>query len=586
MSYTEELTRYTANFIDELTLHGLQDVVISPGSRSTPLAVLSAKHKDINDWIIIDERSAAYFALGIAQATGRPVALICTSGTAAANYFPAIVEAYYARVPLIVLTADRPHELRDIGASQTIDQIGMYGSFVKQFYEMAPPSDRQEMLDYARNRALRAIKAAHTNNAGPVHINFPFREPLMPDVKLEDIWNREGRQNTPELYAGKKHISKNEIESLGEFINNHPNGLFVCGPQKDGELPSALLALSKQLNVPILADPLSQLRTGKNIGEQVITTYDTLFRSKNVRSLLKPDYIIRFGGMPISKHYSFFIEEYRHIPQFVVESNEAVREPTNHASHYIIGDDVMLCTHLLAEVNRRETGSDKAWMTQWKRLEQIAATELKKISAKNLTEGTALRKIIEELEDGHHLFIANSMPVRDLDTFLLRSSKHINTYANRGVSGIDGTLSSALGVATKGEPTTLIIGDLSFYHDLNSLLIAKRYELPLTIILINNNGGGIFSFLPQAKEETYFEHLFGTPLDIDFSHAVTMYGGAYELVTNEQQLHDVLQSQKANEKFSVIEIQTDRVENVRWHRRLWKTIAQRLEQYGTLYDDN
>lgn len=579
MKHTEALTRYTANFIDELTANGLRDVVISPGSRSTPLAVLSAEHEQINDWIIVDERSAAYFALGIAQATKRPVALVCTSGTAAANYFPAIVEAFYARVPLIVLTADRPHELRDIGASQTINQIGMYSHFVKQFYEMSPPNKREDMLAYVRNRALRTVKIANEDNPGPVHVNFPFREPLMPDVSLEDLWGKSNRKHIPQLFSSKKRLPENDLKVLHQLMTNNRNGLLVCGPQADQDLPTAIFRLSERFNIPILADPLSQLRTGELINNHLITTYDTMFRSKEVREKLKPDYIIRFGAMPISKHYSFYVNEHEEVQQFVVENNESVREPNNHESHYIIADGTALCDDLVALGNGLSSKQATEWIDQWQALDRMAKEELSAVDHVTLTEGTTIRSVINGLPDESHLFVANSMPVRDVDTFLLPMKKNIHTYANRGVSGIDGTMSSALGVASSGERVTLIIGDLSFYHDVNSLLIAKRYDLPITILLINNNGGGIFSFLPQAKEDAYFEHLFGTPLDIDFQHVITMYAGNYDLVTNERELTQALKKSYESRHFSVIEVQTNRTENVAWHRDVWQNILQRLERY-------
>ena len=582
MIYTEALTRYTANFIDELTANGLRDVVISPGSRSTPLAVLCAEHEKVKDWIVVDERSAAYFALGIAQASQRPVALVCTSGTAAANYFPAVVEAYYARVPLIVLTADRPHELRDIGSPQTINQVGMYHDFVKLFYEMAPPKATDTMLAYVRNRAFRTIKAALGDNPGPVHVNFPFQEPLMPDVSLANLWEGTERNHVPQLISGKKRLSDEALTELSKFVQDHPKGLLVCGQQVDRELGAAITALSERLGLPILADPLSQLRAGDFVNDHIITTYDSLFRSKKIRTDYKPDYIIRFGAMPISKHYLFFLQAHPDVAQFVVENDEGVREPTNHESHYLIADATKLCEDLLLTVDEKFNRGESNWLNSWQALNKIAEEELQAASSEELTEGTAVRQVIEQLGEKSHLFVANSMPVRDVDSFLLATEKQINIYANRGVSGIDGTMSSALGVAASGKHVTLLIGDLSFYHDLNSLLIAKRYQLPITIVLINNNGGGIFSFLPQAKEEKYFEHLFGTPLDIDFKHAVDLYEGNYNLVKSEAELASVLKKSKTLNQFSVIELQTNRAENVTWHRDLWAKIVKRLEADDTL----
>lgn len=578
MNYTEALTRYTANFIDELVARGVRDVVVSPGSRSTPLAVLVAEHEEIEDWVVIDERSAGYFALGIAQATDRPVALVCTSGTAVANYFPAVVEAYYARVPLLVLTADRPHELRDIGASQTIDQIKMFGHFVKGSFEMAPPKADEASLAYVRNRASRAVKRSLLDNPGPVHVNFPFDEPLMPDITLPNLWQRQKGQEKTEWFVGRKQLDELMLVELLERIESKEKGLIVCGPQRDKVLVDELIQLSDKLRIPILADPLSQLRTTPYVKNTVMGSYDAYLRSEKVRQGMKPDYILRFGAMPISKHLSFYLKEHADVPQYIIENYDHVREPLNVSSNYIVADGARLCKALNQRVspNRKQT---TAWFEKWLKMENEARNVLSQGMVQGqLTEGRVSQIVLDSLEDGSHFFVANSMPVRDVDTFLIPTSKDIRLYANRGVSGIDGTLSSAIGVAATGKKVTLLIGDLSFYHDLNSLFIAKRYELPITIILINNNGGGIFSFLPQAKEEKHFEHLFGTPLNIDFAHAVEMYEGDYFLVEKEEELKEVLLKDKKRKGFSVIEVQTDRVENVTWHRALWDEIITRVEK--------
>ena len=574
MNHTEKLTRYTANFVDELVCSGLRHVVISPGSRSTPLAMLCSEHEEIDEWVLIDERSAAYFALGIAKEQKQPVALVCTSGTAAANYFPAIVEAYYARVPLVVLTADRPHELREVGASQAINQIDMYGKFVKDFLEMAPPEDTPEMIRYVRSRAAHAVQKAEQGNPGPVHLNFPFREPLLPDLSLDNLWGKQTDSCYNFPYEGTKRLYEYQLQILTEKIYGKQKGLFVCGPQVDEQLKEKITALSEKLQVPILADPLSQLRAGSHHKTTIISGYDAMFRSKTIREILKPDYIIRFGAMPISKSFLFYVEEHEDVLQIVVEDYENMREPTNHASEYIFTDGSLLCEDLLAYVER-ETNGD--WLSKWRQMNDVINEELTFASDVKLTEGEAVREMMEVLPDRSRLFVANSMPVRDLDTFFLPTDKHIFVHANRGVSGIDGTVSSALGVAaTTKEHVTLIIGDLSFYHDLNSLFAAKHYEIDITILLINNNGGGIFSFLPQAQEEKHFEALFGTPLNIEFEKAISMYGGAYELVDSKQHLQEALHQSYKRGGLTVLEVQTDRSENVLWHKQLWEKIEQRL----------
>lgn len=573
MNDNDQLTQYVANFIDELAKCHVTDVVISPGSRSTPLAMLVAEHPQLKKWVLIDERSAAFFALGIAKKTNRPVALICTSGTAAANYLPAIVEAKYSRVPLLVLTADRPHELRDVGASQTINQLNMYGDFVKYFQEMALPETSESMISYVRSRAARAVNEANSGNKGPVHLNFPFREPLIPNLALPSLWGNTTEQHHFS-YDGEKRLSKKSINYLLNKINHKAKGLIVCGPQQDEKLAHEIVQLAERWQIPVIADPLSQVRSMNN-NHIVIDGYDALFKSETVRNKLKPDYIIRFGAMPVSKSYLFFVEQHKEVLKFVVENDSEPREPTNNKTEFIFANGVTFC------IDVKEASADKVidheWLSLWQQKNDIVKKHVTTVSSEVLTEGETVRHVVEQMHSGSELFIGNSMAVRDLDTFFVATHKQIYVHANRGVSGIDGIVSTALGIAAKSkEKVTLIIGDLAFYHDLNGLLTAMQYDINITIVLINNDGGGIFSFLPQSKEEKHFEVLFGTPLNIDFKHVVDMYKGTYRLVSSEDELVTSLNDSYEHKQLSVIEVKTDRKQNVIWHRELWDKINKEL----------
>lgn len=577
MNHTEILTRYTGNFVDELVASGLREVVISPGSRSTPLAMTMYEHVGIKTWIIIDERSAAYFALGMAKQTGRPVALLCTSGTAAANYYPAIIEAHYGRVPLLILTADRPHELRDIGAPQAIDQVNMYGDYVKWFEEMALPEASPRMLAYSRSKAARAVFIAESGNAGPVHLNFPFREPLIPDFSVEDPWGREKAGSHNPVYNGVKTLPEEQLHHLLSLLNDKQKGVIVCGPQVDPQLGQSVAKLASVFGLPILADPLSQLRSGPHCKEQIIEGYDAIFRNQRIREQLKPDYIIRFGAMPVSKSYLFYVEEHEDALQIIVEPDEGFRDPTGNQTEYIYADPHALCEDLISR--SQPIKDNEAWLQIWQMMNQVAKDHLLSETAGALTEGEAVKNLLAVVPQTSTLYVGNSMAVRDVDSFFMNTEKELTVLANRGASGIDGVVSSALGAtAATRERVTLLIGDLSFYHDLNGLLAAKQYELDLTVVLINNNGGGIFSFLPQATEEKYFDVLFGTPLNIDFSQVVSMYGGYYEVVTDEVYLREELTASYERDGLTVIEVQTDRVENVNWHREKWANIEQELLQ--------
>lgn len=574
MQENEKLTRFTANFIDELAKSGLAHAVISPGSRSTPLAMTVCEHPAIQEWIVVDERTAAYFALGMAKQTKMPVALICTSGTAAANYFPALIEAYYNRVPLIVLTADRPHELRDIGAPQVIDQIKLFGEHVKWFHEMSQPESTDEMLAYVRTTANRAIHIAKSGNPGPVHINFPFRDPLVPNFSIENLWGNNEDHSYHQLYEGKKQIREEVLHQFREKLITMEKGLIVCGPQEDEATAEAIAKLADRWKIPVLADPLSQLRAGKHDKDVLIENYDSMFRDETLRNQLKPDFIIRFGAMPVSKYYDKFTSEHQDARHIVVEPYEGFRQPTKQPTEIYYAHPVDFINGLLAITDW--TG-DQDWLTKWQQLNKKATNHIEQSNVDQLTEGVAVRELIKAMPTDSLLYVGNSMAVRDLDTFFMRTDKQITLLANRGVSGIEGLISSALGAAaTTTKRVTLLIGDLAFYHDLNGLLIGKQYELDLTILLMNNNGGGIFSFLPQANEPKYFEKLFGTPLHIDFKHAITMYQGTYRLVDDVVQLKKELQESYQRNGTTVIEVRTDREENMRWHRQIWQQIADDL----------
>ncbi|GAA0588325.1 2-succinyl-5-enolpyruvyl-6-hydroxy-3-cyclohexene- 1-carboxylic-acid synthase [Virgibacillus siamensis] len=571
MNHTEKLTRYTANFVDELVISGLRDVVISPGSRSTPLAMTFSEHPEMSQWVILDERSAAFFALGMAKKKQQPVAIVCTSGTAAANYFPAIVEAYYSRVPLAVLTTDRPHELRDVGAPQAIGQLKLYGDYVKWFHEMALPEADDTMLHYVRSKASRAVNTASEGNAGPVHLNFPFREPLVPDFTLENLWGEHTGHAYYPTFTGSRKLRDNQTEQLFDQLKPYGKGLIVCGPHTDHNLAVALVQFASAWGLPILADPLSQLRAGKHNKDVIMEGYDAILRDETIRQKLKPDYIIRFGAIPVSKPYLFYVKEHGDVPQFIVEQEAGYREPAGNRSQFIYADAVELCRELAAKKNT----SDESWLASWQSMNHIAKHHLLN-QEEDLTEGSAVRVLAETIPEGGNLYVGNSMAIRDVDTFFATTSKSVTILANRGANGIDGLVSSGLGAAASGEPTALLLGDLSFFHDSNGLLAAKQYNINITILLINNDGGGIFSFLPQKNHEQHFEALFGTPMNVDFSRIVGMYDGTYAHVSTTRELQDALEASYRYHGLSVIEVKTDRTENMNWHRGKWEVITKEL----------
>ncbi|WP_082233530.1 2-succinyl-5-enolpyruvyl-6-hydroxy-3-cyclohexene-1-carboxylic-acid synthase [Halobacillus massiliensis] len=569
MDHITNLSRYITHFADQFVDSGVKDTVISPGSRSTPLALAFKEHEEMNTWLNLDERSAAFFALGLAKAKQNPVILVCTSGTAAANYYPAIVEAYYSRVPLIVVTADRPHELRDVGAPQAIEQMNMYGSYVKWFHDLALADEK--LLFYVRKQASRAVLEATSEQEGPVHINVPVREPLVPDFTMEGLWSN-GAPSLPVPAKGETKLSDEQVKRFKELVLSDQKGLIVCGPQTDMKLPEALTNLASKAGLPVFADPLSQLRTGKHDKLNIIENYDSLLKGEDVKNL-RPDYIIRFGAMPVSKAYLKWIQKHEsQITHYVVDKNSSYREPAGVATHFIWCDPRLFSEQLSSEF---EAGSAvNTWLDTWQNFNITAKEEMLRDPEEELNEGHAVVYLSEAIPDQSILFIGNSMPIREVDSFFMSSPKSIELMANRGANGIDGVVSSAIGAAASGKPATLLIGDVSFFHDINGLLAAKQMNIDLTVVVINNDGGGIFSYLPKVGENEHFEELFGTPLGIDFTGIVETYGGDFQRVTSWEGYKKAL-SRSYNEKgLQVIEVVTSRETHVEFHKERWRNIEE------------
>lgn len=575
MNHTEQLTRYVAQFVDELATNGLVNVVISPGSRSTPLAMMFAHHPSIKTWVNMDERSASFFALGMAKQTNCPVALVCTSGTAAANYYPAIIEAYYSRVPLLVLTADRPHELRDVGAPQSINQLRLFGEYTKWFQELSLPDATKMSLSYIRSVAARAYHLSNAMNKGAIHLNFPFREPLVPDFSLSDLWGADRTRAQLEVTQGYTQFSVNQLQQLYNQLQQYRKGIIVCGPMENQEAQADIIAFAKEWKLPVFADPLSQLRQGEADKDVVIESYDAILKDATNRKLIKPDFVIRFGAMPISKAYMLWLKEHDGIVHYVVEEKEGFREPVGHKTTMLYTAPRILCRSFMSF---SPPAFDTDWLSKWQQWNQHAVSILRKQDKHFLTEGDAVLGLADLIPDDSTLFIGNSMAIRDIDTFWFSTNKSIRMLCNRGANGIDGVISSALGASSANKRVTLLIGDLSFFHDQNGLLMTKHYPLDITIVLINNNGGGIFSFLPQAKQQTpYYEALFGTPLDIDLAHTVQLYQGHYTNPTGWDEYKQALEASYKRPGLSVIELKTVREENAQWHENKWREIALLIE---------
>ena len=618
---------YVGAFVDELARAGVRHVVIAPGSRSAPLAIMTSRHPRLRSWVHLDERSAAFFALGLAKATGTPVALVCTSGTAGANFYPAVVEARAGRVPLVVITADRPPELRDVGAPQTIDQNQLYGPHVKWFVEMALPEATPPLLRYARTLACRLVATAAAAPAGPVHLNAPLREPLVPEPMAPpvgpehadgDAWH--GRADGgpfARIAQPPRRADDATIAAVAHALLAARRPLVVCGPQGDDGLAEPLGRLAALLGAPLLADPLSRLRGGTHDRTAVVDAYDALLRDEPAAARLAPDLVLRVGATPTSKALLLWLQRHASVPQILLDG-DGWPDPTLVATHAVQADARGTCEALLAALGdgenaegaatadgaelgdrasrsaasapsassaflpaerRAPSAEGRRWLAAWQDADRCARAAIagRLAASDEPFEGRALAELAELLPDGATLWVSSSMPVRDADAFFGGGARRVRLLANRGANGIDGVVSSAFGAAAAGDgPVVLAIGDLALYHDMNGLLAGRLHGLPLTIVLLNNDGGGIFSFLPQATQTSpaEFERLFGTPHGLDFAHAAALHGAAFRRAESWAAFREAVATGVAGDGVSIVELRTDRTRNVELHRETWRAVAE------------
>ena len=590
-------------FVDELARSGTREAVICPGSRSTPLALALHAHPGIRTRVLLDERAAGFFALGLARASGRPVAILCTSGTAAVNLAPAVVEAFLGRVPLVVLTADRPPELRDRGAAQTIDQIRLYGPQVKWFVEVPVLDATEDLLAHARSLAGRAVATTLAAPRGPVHLNFPFREPLIPAGPLGPIAD-EPRDRTVlpgpgaaflEVLTGRPNLPPEEFGRLAGRLAEIERGLIVAGPQDDPALPEALARLAAATGYPILADPLSQARLGTHDLSHVLAAGDLITRPGRWIDAHRPEIVLRFGAMPTSKPILEMLRSARPA-LLIVDGGGGWREPALLPATFVHAEEVSVALGLVDAVAaaRARAGAAKAgqqassWAADWLAADAAARAAIwawlaRPEVAAEAFEPRPFTLLADLMPDGGILWAGSSMPVRDMDAYLPAGPRAVRCFANRGANGIDGVVSSALGAAAaETGPVVLVVGDLSFLHDLNALVAARLHGLSATIVLVNNDGGGIFSFLPQAAAvdpgvglPDAYEELFGTPHGVDFGPIVGALGGVHTVV-EASELRDVLTASIGTPGVRVLEIRTDRARNLSLHREAAAAVAAAL----------
>jgi len=547
---TNRNTALASAFVEELARGGLRHAVLSPGSRSTPLAVALWRQPEIDVTVIVDERSAAFFALGAAQATRTPVAMLCTSGTAAANFHPAICEADESGVPLVALTADRPPELRGIGAGQTIDQLKLYGSSVRWFCEVGTHQADDDGLLHYRSIACRALAAARgETRPGPVHLNLAWREPLAPvpvegAVTATDPLALEGRDVRPLTAVAPVDTEPSEflLEEVAKHIAEARAGVIVAGRQLDPELRDPLAHLARVAGFPILAEPTSQLRCGPHDRSHVVTAYDHLLRDERFRGTVAPDLVLRFGEMPTSKPLRAWLAE-SGANQIVVDPRGGWNEPTRRAAAILRADPTELAAGWAARVGDREREPPVTWLDAERAAREAIESELAGLDS--LTEPGLHVALGRAHGDDDLVYTASSMPIRDQEAYLPAGEADVLFLCNRGANGIDGLVSSGIGAAhATGRPTTIVTGDLGLLHDIGGLAALRDVSTPVRIVVIDNDGGGIFHYLPQAKalEEDEFEALLGTPRGVDIAGAATLFGLSHHRIEHFEQLPEALAS--------------------------------------------
>jgi 2-succinyl-5-enolpyruvyl-6-hydroxy-3-cyclohexene-1-carboxylate synthase len=535
-----------AAFVDELVRCGVTDACTSPGSRSTPLVLALAREPRLRAHSHVDERCAGFFALGLAKASGRPVAVACTSGTATANL-----------LPVIVLTADRPPELRDVGAGQTIDQIKLYGDAVRWFVEVGNHDAEPARVRWMRGLACRAYWTACGDRPGPVHLNWPLREPLVPPAALP--------LPPPGRSAGRPWVARVAVARAPALdLPAGARGVVVAG-RRDRGLAPEVPAFAARAGYPLLADPLSGARSGP----AAIAHYDALLRQAGFDP--DPDLVLRVGDLPTSKALRAWLSRHDGARQVAISADGSWQDPDNVVGELVVGEPGAVLA--AAAPGPAPAG----WLERWRGADERAAAALDEVLGDGLSEPAVARSLGRWLDRRTTVFVAASMPVRDVESFWPAREDGPRVLSNRGANGIDGTISSAFGAAAAGTgPVVGLIGDVARAHDIGGLLAAGRLGLSLTIVLLDNGGGGIFDFLPVSGESDVFERHVATPTGLDFGRAAALYGLAHRRVGSVAELRAALDRALPGPGATLIEVRTDRAENVRLHARSGAAVGRAL----------
>jgi 2-succinyl-5-enolpyruvyl-6-hydroxy-3-cyclohexene-1-carboxylate synthase len=583
-------------WVDELIRGDLAGVCIAPGSRSTPLAIAFAEQTKTPLFVHVDERSAAFFALGMALATGRPAVVLCTSGTAAANLFPAVVEASLAEIPLLALTADRPTALRHSGANQTMDQVKLFGDHVRWFLEL-PPAEREPAA--ASLRGLRTLAASVVSETlsprpGPVHVNIPFDKPLEPSTRPGDatpeyaaehaelLDGRAGGQPFTRIMRGRPRLDETETREVAELILNSRRGVIMCGPRcPEGDFPAAVTALAGRLGMPLLAEALSGVRFCPTAQPDrvVFGAYEVYLPDAVEFGIDEPDIVVQFGGAPVSGALLNWLTGMSSAIRVQVSAHGAWADEAHGLTHFLETDPAEFCRELEKRAGGTAPEPDAfAWLEVWRELESHAAAANAEAAGSTPFEGGWVARLAEGLDDKATVMVGSSLAVRHLDEFAGPRPTRWRVFSNRGASGIDGTLSTGLGIAAAtGGPVLVLLGDLAMLHDLNALLAIRRFGLDAKVVVINNDGGGIFQRLPIAAYGAHFQELFKTPHGLNFEGAAKQFDLPYVRIENELAEGRRLDEALARPGAALIEIGGDAAHHEEMRRGIRSRFKQRMK---------
>ncbi len=568
------------HFVRLLAGLGIKHVCISPGYRSTPLTYAFAENKQIKKYIHVDERCSGFFALGLAKQTKSPTAIVTTSGTAVAELYPAVIEAYLQRIPLIVCSADRPEYLKSTGANQTINQENIFSNHIRYFYDFGLPTIDFEIIKNNSSKLLSIISISVNENRGPVHLNFPFEKPFEPSNITDEI-NEEIFEQIEEINVT---VDRNEKEShtdqlIYDKIRSSGKGIIFCGiASYSRDVVEKIIAFSQLTGYPIFADGLSQLRFGKQRKENIISNYTALLKSEKFLDNFNPEVIIQFGSAPTSQSFLDFYEK-SNAYKILINKFGDLKDPSRTVDNIIQTSSLDFCNSAIYNLEKLNNRNHE-WKEKIAAIDkQVYRTKVKIIeNAPFAAEPRIISETLKGIPPNSNLVFSNSLPVRDMDNFASLNNKHFKVYSSRGASGIDGIVSTAAGIAVESkQPTYLIIGDLAFYHDMNGLLALKNLRIPLKIIMIDNFGGAIFEGLPIEKEMDDFQQYFKTPLYLDFRNFVKGYGGNFVEITDWQTFNQNIKYSHGN-TFSVLHFKTNSKKSHQIRNRFWNQAVTKIDE--------